>query len=183
MKWVLIAAVAVMLLVTAIVLVGLLLPRTHVAARTAAIQATPEQVWTAITDVEQHPAWRRDVRRVELLGSPEGQLRWREHRKHGAITMEEVERVPPRRWVGRIADPDLPFGGTWEYEIAASGDGSRVTITERGEVHNPVFRFMSRFVFGHTGTMDAFLRALGARFGGSSTPEPAAAASVTVVGG
>jgi hypothetical protein len=36
-----------------------------------------------------------------------------------------------------------------------------VRITEDGEVYNPIFRFMSRFVFGHTHTMDAYLRALG----------------------
>ena len=36
-----------------------------------------------------------------------------------------------------------------------------VRITEDGQVYNPVFRFMSRFVFGHARTMDAYLRALG----------------------
>ena len=34
------------------------------------------------------------------------------------------------------------------------------TITEDGEVYNLIFRFMSRFVFGHTATMDAFLKNL-----------------------
>ena len=30
-----------------------------------------------------------------------------------------------------------------------------------GEIYNPVFRFMSRFVLGQTRTMGAYLRALG----------------------
>jgi hypothetical protein len=38
--------------------------------------------------------------------------------------------------------------------------GTRVTITERGEIYNPIFRFVARFFLGYTATMDATLRAL-----------------------
>jgi hypothetical protein len=65
--------------------------------------------------------------------------------------------------VVRIADPDLPFGGTWTYELKQEESGTRVTITERGEVYNPIFRFMSRFVFSHTATLERYLAALRAR--------------------
>ena len=77
----------------------------------------------------------------------------------------------PTHLVTRIADDKLPFGGTWDYAITPDGGGaSVVTITEHGAVYNPVFRFVSRFVFGHTATMDAYLRALGKKFGGEVTP-------------
>jgi hypothetical protein len=63
--------------------------------------------------------------------------------------------------VTRIADPHLPFGGTWTYEVApAVGGGSTLTITENGEVYNLVFRFISRFVMGYTATIDRYLEAL-----------------------
>ena len=57
----------------------------------------------------------------------------------------------------------LLFGGTWTYELTPVGRATLLRITERGEVYNPVFRVMSRFVFGHTATIDAYLAALGAR--------------------
>ena len=38
-------------------------------------------------------------------------------------------------------------------------------ITEDGEVYNPVFRFMSRFIIGHAATLDQYLTALGKRLG------------------
>ena len=57
----------------------------------------------------------------------------------------------------RIADPKLPFGGTWTYEIAPTAGGSTLTITENGEVYNPIFSFMARFVFGYDGTMKTYL--------------------------
>ena len=77
----------------------------------------------------------------------------------------------------RIADPTLPFGGTWTYEIAPADSGSVVTITESGEVKSPIFRFMARFVFGYTSTMDGYLEALGKKYGETVTPGPGAAAA------
>ena len=74
---------------------------------------------------------------------------------------ERMER--PSLLVARIADPKLPFGGTWTYRIAPAAGGSDLTITEDGEVYNVFFRFMSRFVFGHHATMDGFIKHLQAR--------------------
>jgi uncharacterized protein YndB with AHSA1/START domain len=164
---VLAAVVGVVLLVT---VAGMLLPKEHTARSHAAINAPPDSIWRALTDVEAFPSWRGDVSRVELLSAPNGRKTWREIGKHGAITFEEVVAEPPRRLVGRIADPSLPFGGSWTYDVTPDGKGSRVTITEDGVVHNPVFRFMSRFVFGHHATQEAYLRALGRKFGHEATP-------------
>jgi hypothetical protein len=44
--------------------------------------------------------------------------------------------------------------------VTPSGSGTLVRITEHGEVYNPLFRVLSRFVFGHTSTMEQFLRNL-----------------------
>jgi len=38
---------------------------------------------------------------------------------------------------------------------------ANVRITENGQVYNPVIRLMSRFVLGHTRTMDIYPYALG----------------------
>ena len=38
-------------------------------------------------------------------------------------------------------------------------------ITEDGEVYHPLYRFMSRFVFGHTTTIDRYLTDLGRKLG------------------
>jgi hypothetical protein len=40
-----------------------------------------------------------------------------------------------------------------------------VRITEEGEVYNPVFRFISRFVIGQTRTIETYLRDLGTATG------------------
>jgi hypothetical protein len=67
--------------------------------------------------------------------------------------------------VGRIADSNLPFGGSWTYELAPAGDGeTTLRITEDGEVYNPIVRFVSRFVMGHDATIKQYLSAVGTRF-------------------
>lgn len=175
MKPVLIVVGCLVAVVALVAVIGALLPKDHVAARRVRLRAAPGEVWKALTDIDAFPTWRADVERVERLPSADGRTAWREVGKHGAIAFEMVEATPPTRLVGRIADPTLPFGGTWTYAIApAEGGGSVVTITENGEVRNVIFRFMSRFVFGHSATLEAYLRALGKKFGEDVPPEPAA---------
>jgi len=154
----LLAGGVLVLLVLAIVAVGYALPVAHVASAERSLPHPAEKVYAAITDVTAFPQWRDDVKSVDVLNTTP--LRWRERMRDMNITLEVVDSSPPSRLVSRIADPELPFGGTWTYELAADASGTRLTITERGEVYNPLFRFMSRFVFGHTATMEQFLEDL-----------------------
>ncbi len=73
------------------------------------------QSFAQITDVERYPDWRKDVERVEVLSRTP--LKWREYADGDVITFEMVEMVPSAKVVSLIADPDLPFGGTWTYEL------------------------------------------------------------------
>jgi uncharacterized protein YndB with AHSA1/START domain len=173
MKWILIALGVLAGIIVLVYAIGAMLPRDHVATSRAIIPAGPADVYAVITDFERAPAWRTDVTKVERLSGSDSVLRWRESGSNGVITFEQVAADPPRRFESRIADPALPFGGTWIYEVAPAASGSVVTITERGIVYNPIFRFMSRFVFGHHATQQTYLRALGRRFGAEVTPERA----------
>lgn len=145
--------------------VGYSLPEKHVARGVAIIPAPPDSVWKTITDVQNYPSWRSDVKKVEVLRSPNGHVAWREGSGGDVIPMEMVESTPPSRLVVRIASDSLPFGGAWTYELAPSGTGTRVQITENGIVYNPLFRFVSRYLMGHTKTIDDYLLALGKRYG------------------
>ncbi|HLJ45948.1 MAG TPA: SRPBCC family protein [Bryobacteraceae bacterium] len=158
MKWILFSGGAVAAIVIAVVVIGMLLPRAHTARRSVRLKYSADAVWGLIAGDQ---SWRPELRKYESVSSATGQRVWKETDKHGqTITYEAVESVAPRRMVARIADPNLPFGGTWTYEIQPDAGGCTVTITENGEVYNPIFRFVSRFVIGHTATIDAYLKAL-----------------------
>jgi hypothetical protein len=177
MRWIVILAGTLAALIVVVALVGAMLPRDHVASVTGRIAAKPDDVWATITTPADFPQWRSDVKRVEMLPVTPTGPSWREHGNNGAITFAVDAWEPPKRFVGRIADTGLPFGGSWEYRVEPDGpSAARVTITERGSVYNPIFRFVSRFIMGYTGTMKTYLNALARRFGGETTPTEVAIA-------
>ena len=157
MKWMLIALVVVVIVVVAALVVGWLLPEKHQASRQATLLASPQAVWTLITDVDAFPTWRADVKKVQRLPDRDGRPVWVEEGSGGRITFAVDRSEPPNRLVVRIADPDLPFGGIWTYEISPASGGATLAITEDGAIYNPVFRVMARFVFGYEATMAAYL--------------------------
>ena len=159
MKLLLVASGLLVALVLLVLVVGWMLPVKHRAVRSATLPATSEQVWSLITDVDAFPSWRSDVKSVTRLPDRGGQMVWVEEGSNGRMTLAVERSEAPRQLVSRIADPDLPFGGTWTYVIAPASNGTTLSITEDGEVYNPIFRFMSRFVFGHDATMAAYLSA------------------------
>ena len=171
MKLVLILFASVVGVVGIAAIIGAILPRNHVASMTVVVAAPPVRVWTTITDVGAYPSWRSELKSVEVLSrSP---LTWKEISSMGPMTLAADEFQPPARMVAKITDKNQPFGGEWEYQIAAdasSPERSRVTITERGWVSNVLFRFVSRFVMGHDSTIDKCLRALSRKFGREAAP-------------
>lgn len=165
MKIVLIILAILVGIILLMALVGAILPRTHEATRSAAYKRTPAEVYSVIRDFAAMPSWRSGITGVDLLPPRDGHACFREISKNGGMAYIVVEDKAPVKLVTRIADENLPFGGTWTYEISADPNGSRVRITEKGEVKNVIFRFMARFVFGYTGTMETYLRDLGGKFG------------------
>jgi uncharacterized protein YndB with AHSA1/START domain len=153
-------------LVALVAVVGLLLPKAHHASRDAAYAAPPGDVFAIITDPARYADWRPDVSRVEVLPDDGRGLQFREHGRNGPILFRVESVVAPSRMITRIADPSLPFGGTWTYELRPTpSGGTSLRITEDGEVRNPIFRFLSRFFFSPTATIEAYQTALGKRLG------------------
>ncbi len=173
MKWVLLVGGSLLALVALVALVGSLLPRDHVVGRSARLPRPPAEVFGVIQDVGRAAEWRTDLKAVEPLEPVAGRRRFREISGQGAIAFEVMEESAPSRLVTRIADEDLPFGGSWIFELQPSGEGTLITITERGFVKNVIFRALARYVFTHHRTLEQYLRALGRRFGTDVTPEPA----------
>lgn len=157
MKYVLIVAAVLVAIVLIVVGVGYSLPRDHQATSEATFKASPQSLYQLITDVDRFPEWRSSVERVERVPDSAGKTRFREIGGDGTILYEVDTAVPNQRLVTRIADPTLPFGGSWTYELVPRGDSTTLRITEDGEVYNPIFRFVSRFVMGHTATMEKYL--------------------------
>ncbi|HYV36940.1 MAG TPA: SRPBCC family protein [Gemmataceae bacterium] len=149
-----------------IALIGCFFPRGHVATRSLEINQPPDEVWQIITDFAAAPSWHPELKTAERLPDRNGNPLWRETDKRGyAMTLETVQAVPPRRLVRCIADEGGPFSGQWEFDIEPTDAGSRVTLTEKGQIPNPFFRFMFRLFMKPTWYLDMYLRALAVKMG------------------
>lgn len=156
LKWSLYVAAGLIGLVAVIALVGVFLPKGHRASRTMVYNAPPAAVYAAITDFAKFPEWRSGVKRVELLPSADGRTRFREEGPHGPMIYRVESQEADSRLVTRIDDPSQPFGGTWSFDVKPAQGGTALTITEDGEIYNPIFRVMSKMFFSPYDTIDTY---------------------------
>jgi hypothetical protein len=161
MKWALYIAAAIVGVIILVALIGLALPKAHRATRMARFRQSPQTVFALITGPQD---WRPGITKWEQLPPDSGPRKWRQESQGRSITFEETACDPPRLYRLQIADRNLPFSGTWTWEITPTEDGCTCRITEEGEVFNPIFRFMSRFIFGQTRTIVDYLNAMGKKF-------------------
>jgi hypothetical protein len=159
MKIALVVVGGLALAVLASIAIGAMLPKRHVVARSAVFKASPEKLFALIAGSQD---WRPDVKSCELIAGDGGKQFQRETSKQGDTILYELqESRPPLAIERRIATENLPYGGTWSFALEPANGGTRVRITEDGEIYNPFFRFVSKFVLGHTATQDAYLKAMG----------------------
>jgi uncharacterized protein YndB with AHSA1/START domain len=153
--------------------IGAFLPRDHVVSAAASYAVPPDSVWSVITDFPRVPQWRPEVVRMERGPDRDGHAVWLEVGSNGGVVPYEVTASDaPRLLSLRIADPDLPFGGTWDYALAPQREGTRLIVTERGSIKNPLFRTLARFAIGYRSTVDGYLVRLGKRLGEDVRPSP-----------
>jgi uncharacterized protein YndB with AHSA1/START domain len=164
-KWLLRGVFVIVGIVLIVWVFGMTLPRDHVASRTGRYQVPPEKVWEAITDVDAMPAWRIGLKGVKRLPDTNGLPVHIEDTAAGKMKFETTVMDPPKKLVNRMGGDNLPFGGTWTFEVTPTPDGSTLRITENGYVTNPIFRFIARFFIGYTSEMEKYLTGLARHFG------------------
>ena len=150
---------------------GSALPRTHEETRSALIEVPAHRLYPVLVTPESFPEWRTGITRVDRPDSD----RFTEHGPDGPMTFRFLDRTPPSRLVVAIDDPEQPFTGTWTFELTPEGHNdllTRVRITERGEVPNPVFRAIAKVMMSPGDTMETYLKDLGGRFGQAVTIDP-----------
>jgi uncharacterized protein YndB with AHSA1/START domain len=161
-------ALGTLLVLGAVVGIGLLLDEKHAATRETVLAAPPPTVWATITDFSNAPNLRPGLSRVDVLPPVNGLPAWREVERSGkAISYAVTESQPPSRLVVRLIGDDQPFAGVWTYELTPAGSGTRLRLTENGEIYHPVFRFVFHLFLNQAATIEQYLGALEARHGKS----------------
>ena len=141
---------------------GSRMPREHRSQLTATLHANRAAVWAVITDYAKMPEWWPAVKAVRLEKLPAGtELTWNTDKHGQQIAFRTKEERHGERLVREIVGKDLPFGGTWTFELADAADGgTTLTLTEDGFITPPVFRALATWVFGLDTTQKDYLASL-----------------------
>jgi uncharacterized protein YndB with AHSA1/START domain len=151
-------------------LYGRSLPREHSVRSKVTIIAAPDTVFKAIRNIGTTSTWWSDMKSSRRLTSGRGET-WEENMGPAGVITVVISRVePPKSMVHTIVEEEgQGWGGTWTYQVDATGAGTEVTITEKGYIESPFFRVMMKFR-GAYRTIDSYLTSLGAHFGEPVTP-------------
>jgi hypothetical protein len=162
MVWAIVIPVVVIVVIPAVIyLIGSRLPVKHTVTVRAQIKAQPGDVWAIITDFPGQVTWRKGLKKVERTADKNSHEVWLEEAKReGKLILETTVAERPKKLVRRIANEKSPFGGNWTIDLEQAGFGTLVVVTENGEVYNPVFRFVSRFIMDQSGTIRKYLAEL-----------------------
>lgn len=174
MYWILLIMALLVSIVVAILVGGLATPRHHVASRTLLVRAAPLAVWEIVRNVANYPDWRDDIYSVTIASDNDGQLRWTEVGRQRSVSYVATMDEAPHRFSSQITDEDLGYSGEWQYVLTPTDSGTRVTITESGQVGNPIFRFFGTHFVGYTRRIDTFLTELALHLGEHTKPQPVA---------
>ena len=161
MRWVLIIAGLLVGLVLLVVVVGMTRPSHHVAQTRATYDKPPAEVWSVVSDYERWSTWNPDVKSVTPLPDRNGRRMINVVGSWGTAPTAIAVWNPPSKL--RTEMNAGSFSGSWTYEIAPAQDGGTLlTITEEGDVGNPIFRAMMIF-HDNEATMRSFHEALAKR--------------------
>ena len=138
---------------------GSRMPREHRTQMTKVFRSNRATVWAALTDYASMPQWWPAVKSIRTEKLPDGtELTWNTDSHGQEIPFRTGESRTNEKLVRVIAKDDLPFGGTWTYELVdAPQGGTQLTLTEDGYIKPPIFRAMARWFFGLDTTMKDFL--------------------------
>ena len=142
----------ILVVLVAVVLVmfvmGSRLPVSHTASASVLVHAPQARVWQMIEDVQSQPQWRPGLIAVQLLPAQNGHPCWLETQSMGKMPLCELLTAAPSTRIAAIADPTLPYSGTWTYQLTAVDDqDTNLLITENGDTRPALFRFLGHYVF------------------------------------
>lgn len=142
----------------ALTILGATTAREHTVTVESSFAAPPATVFETVATPQGYPSWRTGVESlVRLPDHPSGAPRFVETAGGDELTFIVLTSTPPSRWVTRIDDPSLPFGGTWthEFEPTPSG-GTQLRSREDGTIDNLLVRGLARLFIDPRASLEAF---------------------------
>ncbi len=161
MKKIILVVIVVSLLIFGVPLImGASAASYHESSVSAQIEKPIEKAWPLLINPQLAKEINSNVKSIEVLPrSKKGMLVWKE--SYGGddyMILEVVEEVKHQKRVVEINETPMPFSGRWIFEVESPSDSSfTLKITEKAEVHNILFRFIYKYIWGYDFIIGQFL--------------------------
>jgi hypothetical protein len=156
MKWIFISLGILIVFIAIIYLIGSLMDVKHVASiKREFKKISADEILSVITNYKEYASWRSGLKELTV----DSVNHWTEKNSHGDKVSYRLEMGDEKgKLITRILNKDLAYGGFWEF--TSIDDGCSIKIVENGEVYNPLFRFMAKYIFGHETTLKNYMNDL-----------------------
>ena len=153
--------------IVAVYVYGRELPVEHVATVSTRVPVAPARAWELLSDPGRRPDWTPHVARIGRVEDVAGRPTWRElDASQDRFDFTVVSDTFPTFEVAAAHPEDIGMIATWRWTLAADGDGTRVTLTERGSIDNLLFRGVWALRTGPWEGVEEDLSAFGRALGG-----------------
>lgn len=165
MKIVFYFLIALIVLFLIILIIGLILPRERVVQRKAIFNASPQKVYSIVTNNNDY-YYRSDLKELKILEKNGDIETWEEISKNSqSITFRTIKKEPYLRYEFEIVKAN-GFSGYWtgDFKIKATG-GTEFLSTEHIVINNPMIRCFSYVFFDLGSYMENYQRDLAKKLG------------------
>ena len=123
---------------------GSSVPEAHTASGSEVIKADIDDVFAMQADVQKHPEWHDLVAEIKDYKEEEdGTASWHEVWKDGnEFGMKRTAYIEGKLIRVQIEDKAEVFNGSWTFDFEEVEGGTKVTITENGNIPNAFIRGM-----------------------------------------
>jgi uncharacterized protein YndB with AHSA1/START domain len=122
------------------------------------ISAPREQVFALLADPRRTPEWRTEVEAIhDYRETGNGLAAWTEVSGGAELDLRISERVDNERIVIVVDDEFAHYRGEWVFTFSDHEGGTRLAVTEAGEVPNPFIRGMFHLLANRDKTQQAHL--------------------------
>jgi len=135
-------------LLTVFLGMGLMTPGEYKGSLGKEINASQDKIWSRLTDVENLPNIREEIKSVEVLSTKDGYVDvWKEYTKRDYfMKLKTVERTPKTKLVTKIMETNIGLEGEWSYELENRGANKcYVRISENSKVTSLLMRSYMKF--------------------------------------
>lgn len=146
-------------------LLGIFLSPLQRSTRELWVDAPRAKVWAVLSEIEQHPSWRKEIKSVVRVKNRGKQPVWKEILPDGReILIATVKSEAPSLLVRELVSVGTSANARWVYELEEREGKTLLRLSEETQTRLTGMRVMVRLIRRQSQSIEVMLESLRERF-------------------